>query len=354
MSLPNLETVFGGAKIYADDGIRTTIESKGHGLQRTMIFTILRAYAELSHDLKAGEMANERSTIFAIEEPELYLHPQFQRTLMALFRRIASGSDQIFYSTQSSLFVNIEHFDEICIVRREGVSDEKSTQPMQLSVGALIDDLQNRKGIKATENGIREQYAHVFSPIVNEGFFADKVIIVEGASEVYSIPEYALAMGWDLDRENVSVIPAGGKGPIDRLLRIFTGFGIPAYVVFDGDKSHADKEITSKTLEILGMLGSPRDSIEEVATEVSDFYTIFEENYDKYLQEEINHYHELATRASRTLGPTGKPLRNKYIAKAIRVDIEQGNSKGYEIPQFIKEMLNSIKRLETVVDVLRV
>jgi len=96
MAMPQLKEVFGGAKIYADDGLRTTIEMKGHGLQRSMIFTILRAYAELSHSQKAGNKAEERSTIFAIEEPELYLHPQSQRTLMSVLRVIASGRDRSF------------------------------------------------------------------------------------------------------------------------------------------------------------------------------------------------------------------------------------------------------------------
>ena len=49
MPMPELREVFGDAKIYANDGIRTTIESKGQGLQRATIFTILRAYSEISN-----------------------------------------------------------------------------------------------------------------------------------------------------------------------------------------------------------------------------------------------------------------------------------------------------------------
>ena len=39
-----------------------------------------------------------------------------QRTLMKVFRDIASGTDQVFYSTQSSLFVDIAHFDDIILL----------------------------------------------------------------------------------------------------------------------------------------------------------------------------------------------------------------------------------------------
>jgi len=170
LGMPQLREVFGGATIYADDGIRTTIETKGHGLQRSMIFTILRAYAEWSHVQKAGDKAGQRSTVFAIEEPEIYMHPQSQRTLMSIFRDIAKGNDQIFYSTQSSLFIDISYFDEICIMRRHKIGESFKSNPKQLLINNLIDDLKARKGIVATEEGIREQYAHVFNPMINEGF----------------------------------------------------------------------------------------------------------------------------------------------------------------------------------------
>jgi len=190
MAMPQLRQVFGAAKIYADDGVRTTIETKGHGMQRSMIFTILRAYAELAHVQKAGEKAEERTTIFAIEEPEIYLHPQSQRTLMSVFREIASGRDQVIYSTQSGLFVDISHFDQICIMRREKRGESYESYPTQLSMSTMIEDLKARKGVDATEEGIREQYSHAFNPMINEGFFADKVVIVEGPSEQYALPIY--------------------------------------------------------------------------------------------------------------------------------------------------------------------
>jgi predicted ATP-dependent endonuclease of OLD family len=163
MPMPQLKNIFGDAKIYADDGVRTTIETKGHGLQRSMIFTIMRAYAQLAHSIKAGDKSSERTTIFAVEEPEIYLHPQSQRTLMAVFREIASGNDQVFYTTHSSTFVDIHYFDEICIlmiIKEDGLP---KTNVNQLHLIELLDDLEVRKGVRPTEVGIREQYSHVFN-----------------------------------------------------------------------------------------------------------------------------------------------------------------------------------------------
>ncbi len=92
---PTLEVLLASPKLYVDDGFRNAVENKGHGLQRAIIFTILRRYAE--HMTSSAE-GKKRSLILAVEEPELYMHPQAQRTIRRVFRKIAEGGDQ------SSLF----------------------------------------------------------------------------------------------------------------------------------------------------------------------------------------------------------------------------------------------------------
>lgn len=345
MAMPQLREVFGYAKIFANDGVRTTIETKGHGMQRSMIFTILRTYAELTHVQKAGEKAGQRTTIFAIEEPEIYLHPQSQRTLMSVFREIANDKDQVIYSTQSSLFVDIGHFDEVCIMRREKKDENWESYPTQLSISLLIEDLKKRKGIEATEESIREHYSHVFNPIINEGFFADKVVIVEGPSEQYSLPIYASSIGYDLDRENVSVVHSDGKGQMDRLKRVFEGFKIPTYTWFDADKNSEEKEVIDKTRELLWMLGERVDRIEDIKTNVSDKYTVLEYNFEETLSSELADYENLVQESIKTLGPTGKPLKHRFIANMLKKKINNGESVDDVIPITIVRIVERIKEL---------
>lgn len=345
MAMPQLKEVFGAAKIYADDGLRTTIETKGHGMQRSMIFTILRAYAELSHVRKAAEKAEERTTIFAIEEPELYLHPQSQRTLMSVFREIAIGKDQVIYSTQSSLFVDISHFDKICIMRREKKEESYESYSTQLSMLTIMEDLKARKGVDATKEGIREQYSHAFNPMINEGFFADKVVIVEGPSEQYALPIYADALGYNFDRNNVSVVHCDGKGQMDRLLRVFNGFKIPTYLWFDGDKNSNKKKVRDKTLELLELLGSPVERIEDVKINVSDKHAILEYNLEETLKDELEDYESLVQEAEETLGPTGKPLRHRFIANRVKRRIDDGKSSEEALSKTIIKIVEKIKEL---------
>jgi predicted ATP-dependent endonuclease of OLD family len=346
MNLPQLKEVFGGARIYADDGVRTAIETKGHGLQRSMIFTIMRAYAELAHIQKAEKKAKERSTLFAIEEPELYLHPQSQRTLMSVFKKITGGRDQIIYSTHSSLFVDIAYFDEICIMRREKNESKYESYPTQLSMHDMLEDLKARKGIIGTDQGMREQYANAFNPIVNEGFFADKVVIVEGPSEQYALPLYADALGYNLDRNNISVVHLDGKGQMDRLLRIFNGFRIPTFVWFDGDKNNSDKDVQKKTLELLELLGDPIERIEQVKTKVSDSFAVLEDNFEEMLKKEVNEYENLVEKSTNVLGPTGKPLKHRFIASSLKVRVNSGESTQDILPSTIISIVEKIKKLK--------
>ena len=64
--------------VVVNDGFKEdNIINKGTGLQRMLIFAILRSYAKQIKKIK-----EKKSTIFLIEEPEVYLHPHAsQRSL---------------------------------------------------------------------------------------------------------------------------------------------------------------------------------------------------------------------------------------------------------------------------------
>ena len=101
---------------------------------------------------------------------------------------------------------------------------------------AMIDDLKARRGVKATSDSMRQLYSHAYHPNRSEGFFAKSIILVEGATEQYSLPIYAEAVGHPFDSLNISVVDSGGKGTMDRLYRIFNELGIPCFMLFDYDK----------------------------------------------------------------------------------------------------------------------
>ena len=96
---PTVEVLLTTPKLLVDDGFRGSVDGKGHGMQRAVIFSILRAYAQL---VSARENGTRKSLILGIEEPELYMHPTAQRTIRRVLRAIADGGDQVIFSTHTA------------------------------------------------------------------------------------------------------------------------------------------------------------------------------------------------------------------------------------------------------------
>jgi putative ATP-dependent endonuclease of OLD family len=352
--IPEFERMFGNVEIFIDDGFRTSVETKGHGLQRSIIFSILRAYAEL---VRQGEPSapKDRVILFAIEEPELYLHPQAQRIMMQTLREISAGKDQVVYSTHSVSFVDIAFFDEICLMRREKMAGHWVSTVTQLSMSDLIKDLDLRHpGTNATPESMRERYSHVYGVTRNEGFFARKVVLVEGPTEEYSLPIYSAALEYNIDKEGTSIIGTGGKGQMDRLLRVFNEFRIPFFIIFDADKNKANADGKRVNKELLELLGETAE--ETPTTKVKERFAVFEETFEAAVKGEIEGYDALASEARSYLGISGdggKPLTARYIARKL---VERGKSEGDAtkfIPKNIKNIVERIRDLKWQGSVLK-
>jgi len=92
--LKNFETTI-------DDGIETTAEEKGDGMQRALMLAIIQTYAEYRKE----SIDEGKSFIFFIDEAELHLHPSAQRNLKDILHELSQDTDQVFINTHSSVFV---------------------------------------------------------------------------------------------------------------------------------------------------------------------------------------------------------------------------------------------------------
>lgn len=320
---PTLEVLLSAPKLFVDDGFRNVVQNKGHGLQRAVIFTILRRYAEFMTSSAEGE---KRNLILAVEEPELCMHPQAQRTIRHVFRKIAEGGDQVFFSTHSSLFVDVAYFDEIIRLenRLEKIDGNKTmaSKAWQLSMSKMIEDLVGRipnLKNKVTPESMRDLYSHAYNPRRNEGFFASKIILVEGLTEEYSLPIYADALpDCAFDPQSISVVECGGKGTMDRLFRIFNELHIPCYLLFDYDSGNSDKNVTDKSKELLALAGEKQDPPTTLV--VSECVACFPTKWEKDLKSEMPDADTLTADARNELrlgDDSGKPLIARYIARKL-------------------------------------
>ena len=141
---PDIERVFQlGTSITLDDGIKTGVSEKGHGLQRYLIFALIRVWAAEARRAQTEENREirERSYIFAFEEPELFLHPQMCRATYESIKQI-SRTDQILVCTHSPYFIDMEDYQHIVIVRK---TDLEAGTKVQRIERELFEDERKRR-----------------------------------------------------------------------------------------------------------------------------------------------------------------------------------------------------------------
>lgn len=315
---PTLEVLLTTPKLFVDDGFRNVAENKGHGMQRAVIFSILRCYSEHVSG-KLGQRT--KSVIFAIEEPEIFMHPQAQRTIRRVLRSIAEQGDQVIYSTHSALLVDVAYFDEVIRIEQQTIDVDKrkavSSIAWQLPMQKMIDDQRCRyPKTKPTEISMRDIYSNAYHPDRAEGFFAKKIILVEGATEEYSLPVYASGLNLELDAANIAVIDCGGKGPMNRLYRVFNELGIPCYPVFDYDKNNKDSKVITQSKELLNLVEMSSEAPENAM--VADRAACFSEKWETQIKPEIDDYDSLHLEAAQIFGSgDSKPLISRYIARRL-------------------------------------
>lgn len=228
---PEISKVFElGTLLQIDDGHRTIAERKGHGLQRAVIFSLIRAWARLIRSTPAGaataspRRASE-SVIFAIEEPEMFLHPQAQRQLAKTMLEIASSSEhQVMCCTHSTHFVDIARYRNIVIVRKPDA--RQGTQVRQ-----CLRDL--FAGLDSEDKKRRFNMAAWFNPDRSELFYARRVVLVEGPTEKAIFPFLAERLGCYDPR--VSVVDCASKHNLPLYIEILKAFSLDFVVVHDED-----------------------------------------------------------------------------------------------------------------------
>jgi len=218
----------GGIALAVNDGIVTDVLAKDHGLQRCIVFTLLQTLImnereQLVPGVEAP--ADTPSIILAIEEPELYIHPQLAKLFYDVMKEF-STSDQVIFATHSPLFVDAFEHDSIAIVTKPSV--EKGTV-VSTCDSTAFDGLDDRKIFKGLTR---------LNPTINEMFFAKRVLLVEGQEDQIAVSAYLLDAGAIQNRiEEIdwSIIVAGGKKAIPFFQRVLNAFGIPYAVLHDLD-----------------------------------------------------------------------------------------------------------------------
>lgn len=118
---PAFDDLLKNFETKVDDGISTTAEEKGDGMQRALMLSIIKTYADQRRTDDIG-----RSFIFFIDEAELHLHPSAQRQLKnALLELTSDGHDQVFINTHSSVLITDDDQQTVFKVQKDSVGESQ-------------------------------------------------------------------------------------------------------------------------------------------------------------------------------------------------------------------------------------
>lgn len=239
----DVKTIFSrGVELTIDDGIETDVLSKGHGLQRCIVFSLIQTLILNERN----ELVNTDPTkiedcpiILAIEEPELYIHPQLGKLFYDVLKEFGT-KQQVIYSTHSPRFIDVYENENIALVKK---TKSDGTKVMNCDITAF-DGLTDRKIFQ----GLTQ-----LNTDVNELFFAKNVIVAEGPEDKIAITETCRKIGKIKIRTeeiDITVVVANGKGNIPFFVRVLNAFKINYVVLHDTDLKpgiNIDAENSAKT-----------------------------------------------------------------------------------------------------------
>lgn len=346
----------------------SSVERSGHGLQRAFILTLLQHLAlaqSVMPDTAEGTETGEHETrdhklkgpnlIIAIEEPELYQHPCRQRHLSRILHGLteaATGASvQIIYSTHSPLFIDLARFDSIRILRK--AENSQSGKPKHTNVTYATFDQVVRRLEKIdkkspgtyTRSQLEARSLTLMTPLMNEGFFADLAVLVEGEGDRVAILTVAEEMQHDLDAMGISIIPCMSKSNLCKPAAIFYYLAVPFYIIWDSDH-HKHPRTNHKDNHKL--LRCCDQEVEDWPDNICDRFACFKESLNLKLRTEIGEtlYDGVVAGCKNSLNLKGRDVeKHPQVIREIIAEAYQKGKRSQTLESIVDHIVTRAKSL---------
>lgn len=179
---------------------------------------------------------DESVEVLLIDEPEVSLHPQLQSYLLREMKNVVKKYNKtIIISTHSAEMIELNEASDLC----NYIFFRKNTLPKQISP-----DTSELNSVKLKEFLLR------MSLIYNEGFFAKKVLLIEGSSDMILCRYLCNRLDLNLDVAGSQIIPVEGKGQFPIITKLFRLIGKEVCVLTDLDGFTDDNSIINLFSEL--------------------------------------------------------------------------------------------------------
>lgn len=244
------------------------LDRYGHGFQRSFLYELIKLAPSFA-DTKTRDKKefDPDLTLILFEEPEAFLHPAQQENMAFHLRRLGAGlGQQVIITSHSPIFVG-KVADDLCQIvraRRESgitalgqigkavakdvfaeglafkkclevfVNDANIPDSQKAKAKYLLTDVQPDEDIATQEERFR--YQLWLDSERAAMFFADRVLLVEGATEK-ALFCWLLSRDWhELTRYRIAVVDVMGKFNFHRYTALLEQFGIPYGLMLDDDQ----------------------------------------------------------------------------------------------------------------------
>lgn len=221
-----------------EGGFQGKLTRFGHGLQRSFLLSLLQELAEVN---ESGPLL-----ILGCEEPELYQHPPQAKHLAQVLKKLSTHNSQIIITTHSPYFITGENFEDVRLVIKN--KDSASSNIIQYTYNDFIksySEITGQPPLRPT--GSFAKINQILQPALNEMFFCQRLILVEGLEDIAYIHSWlSLSDQWEAFRkQGAHIVPTNGKSPMVYPLIIALGMKIPTFAIFDGDSDKKDSSTHS-------------------------------------------------------------------------------------------------------------
>lgn len=212
-------------KIKGHDGYYDLSE-RSLGFRWFFMFLLMTSYR--------GDPGGEKDVVFLLDEPASNLHSTAQAALLKSFEKLAERCHLV-YTTHSHHLINIKWLDSAYVVKNDALGDDfEDYLTSRTAASTSISATPYRRFV--SENPGKTSY---FQPVLDLLEYrpsdlepVPNVVLVEGKSDFFLLRYATEILGL---KPQVKLVPGGGAGALDPLIRLHIGWGKSFIILLDAD-----------------------------------------------------------------------------------------------------------------------